>query len=343
MVTPTDSFLAIDAADAEARIEAYLSRLVEEKKADGILLGLSGGIDSAVLAALAVRAIGPGKVHAAFLYDRDSEKTSEHKARVVAEHLAVRLEVQDISPVMRGEGVYSPLIMHLVTLSRRFNRMIQYVYCITFGENPFASTLKEGCGELERNPLKRFVYNHTVRHFVSGFNARHRHRREVLEKRADSENLLLIGAANRSEAMVGWFVKDGIDDLYIQPMIGLYKTQVWQLAHYLGLPEEIRNQIPSPDMMLGITDEFGIGIPYRKLDIIFHGLELGMNEKEIVAMGPTPEQIRLTMELNRLSAWKRESPHAIPPVGSIQFDLYKDAEHKTAAHGNHAPPVSQSA
>ncbi len=322
MVMSNDSFLSIDAADTAARIEVYLSRLVEENRADGILLGLSGGIDSAVLAALAVRAVGPEKVHAAFLYDRDSEKSSEYKARLVAEFLGIKLEVQDISPNMRRQGVYSPLIMRLVTWSRRFNRMIQHFYCLMFRENPFMSTLKEGCGELEQNPVKRLVYNLTVRHFENGFYERHRYRREVLEQRAKRENLLLIGAANRSEALVGWFVKDGIDDLYYQPMIGLYKTQVWQLADYLALPVEVRNQIPSPDMMLGITDEFGIGVPYRTLDIIFHGLELGMDEEQITAMGPTYDQIRLALELNRLSAWKRESPHAEPPVGSTVFDFY---------------------
>ncbi len=302
-------------------MEGFLCDLLEEKKKNGILMGLSGGVDSAVLAAITVRAVRPEKVHTEFLYDRDSDKTSENKARLVAEHLGLKLEVQDISPEMRRQGIYSPMIMHLVTWSRRFNRMIQHIYCLMFGENPFMSTLKEGCGELERNPLKRFVYNLTVRHFVAGFNARHRHRRKILEQRAQAENLLLIGAANRSEALVGWFVNDGIDDLYYQPLIGLYKSQVWQLARYLGLPDEICNQIPSPDMMLGITDEFSIGIPYRTLDIIFHGLEQGLDKAEIMAMGPAEEQISLALELNRLSAWKRQSPHAEPPVGSNNFDF----------------------
>ncbi len=95
-------------------------------------------------------------------------------------------------------------------------------------------------------------------------------------------------------------------------------------------------------MMLGITDEFGIGISYRTLDIIFHGLELGMDERQIMDMGPTLEQINLALELNRLSAWKRESPHAVPPVGSTQFDLYEETERDTTAGWNQSPQVSQS-
>ena len=314
MVSFEHSFLSIDTTKAATQIEAYLRRLLEEHKAQGILIGLSGGIDSAVLASLAVRAVGPKRVHTAFLYDRDSEKSSELMARRIAEHLGVGLEIQDISPEMRRRGIYSPLIMHFITWSRTFNRLIQRGYRLLFGENPFTSTLKEGSDEFGQNPLKRLVFNLSVRHFVAGFDARHVHRREVLEQREKAENLLLIGAANRSEALVGWFVKDGIDDLYIQPLIGLYKTQVWQLADFLELPDEVRHQAPSPDMMRGITDEFGIGIPYRTLDVIFHGLELGIDEVGIEALGPTSEQIRLAKELNRLSEWKRETPHAEPPT-----------------------------
>ena len=78
-----------------------------------------------------------------------------------------------------------------------------------------------------------------------------------MERLAKERNLSLIGAANLSECEVGWFVKDGIDDLPVQPMAGLYKTQVRQLAKTLDLPEPVRTQLPSPDMAKGVTDEFG--------------------------------------------------------------------------------------
>jgi len=71
-----------------------------------------------------------------------------------------------------------------------------------------------------------------------------------------------LGTANRSEYLVGWFVKDGIDDLPFSPLIGLYKTQVRQLSEFLGLPFKIRNRLASPDMVKGITDEFALGISY---------------------------------------------------------------------------------
>ncbi len=323
MVASVHPMLEIDAAAVADQIERYLRRLVGERHADGLLLGLSGGIDSAVLTALATRALGPDKVFVELLLDRDSERRSEQLARRIAAQLGLELRVQNISPAMRERGVYAPMVMHFVTWSRTFNRFIQHSYRTLFGETPFASSLRKGGNQFGRQPLQTLVFDLTVRHFEAGFNARHRHRRELLEKRAAAENLLLIGAANRSESLVGWFVKDGIDDLYIQPLLDLYKTQVWQLADYLDLPEAVRHQAPSPDMMRGITDEFAIGIAYRTLDLIFAGLEHGMTEAEIESLGPTGAQIRLAKELNHLSGWKRSTPHAAPPVtGCTNCELY---------------------
>ena len=314
MLSDTHSILEIDAAAVASKIQDYIKQQVVEHGAEGVLIGLSGGIDSAVLGCLASRALGSDKVVAEFLFDRDSEKSSETLAKCLAAYLGIRLEIRDIAPAMRNQGVYSPFIMHFVTWSRTFNRLIQHFYCFMFGENPFASSLRKGSNEFEVHRLKHIVFNLTVRHFVAGFDARHIHRKKISHHRAEADNFLLIGAANRSESLVGWFVKDGIDDLYIQPLLGLYKTQVWQLAEFLKLPQEVRHQTPSPDMMRGITDEFGIGIPYPTLDIIFAGKEHGITGAELEALGPTRKQIELAIELNRISAWKRTTPHAEPPV-----------------------------
>ncbi len=105
--------------------------------------------------------------------------------------------------------------------------------------------------------------------------------------------------------MVGWFVKDGIDDMLFSPLNHLYKTQVRQLATYLGVPLEIRNQIPSPDMLKGIDDEVAIGIDYATLDIILHGLENNLPDKQIISLGVTIEQVSHVRRMHKLSNWKR--------------------------------------
>jgi NAD+ synthase len=114
--------------------------------------------------------------------------------------------------------------------------------------------------------------------------------------------------------MTGWFVKGGIDDVAFQPLIGLYKTQVRQLSPYLGMPAEIQDPLPSPDMIKGIGDEAGIGIRYSRLDVILDALDRGLPDEEIVASGIGIRELSLVREMNRLSSWKRESEHAPPPV-----------------------------
>ena len=306
--------LSINAPLAAKLIEDYISNLVEANHSAGLLLGLSGGVDSSVLATIAVNALGSEHVYVAFLFDRDSEKSSEEKAKLMADWLGVRLEVDDITSMMQKKRVYAPLIMKLVPYSARFNRLIQHSYLLITGEKPFKTSLKVGSNALEKSWVKHLMFDLTIRHIDRGFTERHVYRRKVLEQKAEKENLTLIGAANRSEFEVGWFVKDGIDDLPVQPMTGLYKTQVWQLAAYLDLPAVIQSQPPSPDMMFGITDEFGIGHAYRRLDEVLDLLEQKKPYEEIIARGVSQQELDDILDLKKYSAWKRTSRHEAPPV-----------------------------
>ena len=296
--------LEIDTEEVSQGIEDYILRLTESHGAEAVVMGLSGGVDSAVLAALVVRALGPERVLAYYLYDRDNEEESAEKAQLLADWLDIELEFYDIGPAMHKGSVYKPLIMRMMGLfgfvNRHFGTRMHRILC---GEQPFLSTLHKG--SFGGNRIRRFIYNNTVRHVESGFNARHKYRRKYLEDKAVTGNGLVLGAANKSECMVGWFVKDGVDDMPFSPLNGLYKTQVWQLAGYLGLPGRIRRQIPSPDMAKGITDEHAMGISYKELDIILHGLENELSEEQILGSGVTRRQISHVRRMHELSAWKR--------------------------------------
>ncbi len=308
--------LTIDASLAVQRIESFLKNLIETQKTNGLLLGLSGGVDSSVLATIAVKAVGKDRVHVSYLFDRDSEKGSEKKAQTMARWLGVKLETADISPVMQQKKVYAPLIMKLIPYSALLNRAIQHSYRLITGETPFKTTLKVGShGRLSW--LQRLMFNLSIRHIDRGFSQRHIYRRQVLEQQAREQNLSLIGAANLSEFEVGWFVNGGIDDLPIQPMTGLYKTQVWQLASFLDLPGEIQSQLPSPDMMHGITDEFGIGHQYRRLDMMLDLIKQQKTDDELIDSGISKPELADVRELMKFSEWKRGSDHVPPPVQGV--------------------------
>ena len=104
----------------------------------------------------------------------------------------------------------------------------------------------------------------------------------LLYLHGEIENRLVVGAANRTEYSIGYFVKHGCDDATdIMPLLNLYKTQVRELARYLNIPSRIIEKPPSPDILPGIIDEEAIGIPYEKLDLILLALEKGWEIGEI--------------------------------------------------------------
>ncbi|MEW6716241.1 MAG: NAD(+) synthase [Chloroflexota bacterium] len=306
-----ESSLRIDEGRAMSAIIATIQNLVEGHSSEGVLLGLSGGIDSSLLAACAVRALGADRVHARYLYDRTSSRVLHSNARLAADWLGIGFQVRDIDPEMETRGVYSQVAVRVLNVAGWLNRILVWLYCSLVGETPFVSSLRRGgiSGEDMSS-----AYGQYVRDPEWAINTRHIWRRRVLEEEARLNNWLLLGAANRTEWLTGWFVKGGVDDLPFQPLKGLYKTQVRQLAAFLGVPEAIRSQSPSPDMVKGITDEHGLGMCYEKIDLALDYLEGGLTEEELLQAGVTKAEVRVVEQLKQLSGWKREAGLKPPPV-----------------------------
>ena len=306
--------LKIDAEQAIDTICRDIARHIERERTEGVVLGLSGGLDSSVLAALAVKALGSDRVTLIYLFDHDSDQAIAANADLMAKQLEIELEVMDISREMQNRGIYKPLFIKLLRLSSTVARLSAGSYRLICGETPFKTTLRVGRGEVLRPWYKRLLFGLTMHHVDFGFSERHKFRRVILERIAKERNLSPIGAANMSECEVGWFVKDGIDDLQYQPMTGLYKTQVRQLAQALELPTPVCTQLPSPDMAKGVTDEFGIGHDYSVVDIVIDGFVRGLTDREIAALGIPQKEIDDIRDLMELSDWKRHPLHQEPPV-----------------------------
>ncbi len=309
-----NEFLEIDAERAIRDLMAHIRRQTNDRPTRDVVLGLSGGIDSCLLSLLAVEALGKGSVHLTYLYDRYSGEDQHRSALAVSERLGVELREESIEPAMRNQGVYSTFGMRVTSLSGVFNRLLYRAYEGLFGENPFISSLESGCLESEADEPLAHGFRAIIRQPEEGMNARHRYRRRLLEEKARLNGWLPLGAANRSEWYLGWFVKDGIDDLPIQPIKGLYKTQVRQLGRFLQLPDQVIAQSPSPDMVKGIKDEFAIGIPYSKADLALDYLAGGLSKRQVVGAGVNEREIQLVSEMNRLSGWKRGGAETSFPV-----------------------------
>jgi len=295
--------LSIDAKDKAGQIENHIRHITAENRVDGILMGLSGGLDSTVLVTLAVRALGKDKAHVYFLHDRNSEKDSMDKARFVAEGLGLKLNIGSIDAVMREKEKDAAFFKFISTLPSFVLPFMASLYYIVVGETPYMTTLRKE--ELKKSKFRRWLYANIVNGLEEMFDGPCATRRVVLERIAKEKNLLIIGSGNLSEDLTGWFTVNGIDNMPHSPIMGLLKTQVRQLAEYLKIPAEVQKRAPSADVLRGADDTLALGMSFDRMDIILYGIEHKISDDEIMEYGLTKNQIAGIRRIHSMSAWKR--------------------------------------
>jgi NAD+ synthase len=292
----------IDAPAVAARIEEFIRGQLEALRRDGAVVGVSGGIDSSVVASLLTRALGPERVLALVLPERDSSPQSRADALREIARLGVAHREIDLTPALKALGVYD--LLHLDALpGRKVKEGIvawqNRRHTGEGGETPFRSGMlgTRGLGKDQRFVDRGLAYSRV----------KPRLRMTVLYYVAERENRLVAGTTNRSEYMTGFFVKwgDGASD--IEPILPLYKTQVRQLAAYLGVPDAIIRKVPSPDVLPGIVDEDALGIDYATLDGILDGLERGLDAAHVaVTRAASDAEVRAVLTMVRRSQHLRE-------------------------------------
>ena len=295
----TPAQLRIDPERLSQKLEKFIRTSVHNLNRDGAVIGLSGGLDSSVVLAISVAALGPDKVLGLIMPERDSQPDSELDARLQADGLGIKVERVELTSILGDMGIYHHLPEAAFARRRIAAAAVKAgykLYAGLTGERPFLSGL-EGTSF---GPLKRANAYYRMKHRV---------RMVLLYSYAERQNLLVVGTANKTEFLIGFFVRYGDGAADIMPLLELYKAQVRQLAKFLHVPEKIINKAPSPDLIPGITDEFAIGITYEKLDLVLAGLEANMEMKEITeASGVKQEAIEYVRELVKRSEYMRNPP-----------------------------------
>lgn len=268
--------LVIDAAAVAETIETFIRQSVDAFAREGAIVGLSGGIDSAVVTALAARALGPQQVLALLMPDRDSDPLHERHARQLAAQLGVRHQKVSLTGLLARIGIYRQVPLWVVPWRRWREGVVKHYYAaldeqLGSGQTPF-SAIMVGTRGLQGPWLNQAVAYHRVKV---------RLRMVLLYYYAELHNLLVLGTVNKTERSVGIFVKHGDAAADIAPIADLYKTQVRQLAAFLDLPRQIIEKPPSPDLIPGLTDEGAVGVPYELLDRILWRLEAGKEPAQI--------------------------------------------------------------
>lgn len=253
----SDEPLRIDAALVADWLVAFLrDECVRRRKIDRAVLGLSGGVDSAVVAYLCARAFGPERVLALRMPYKTSSRESLDHAQLVVDALGIQDRTVEITDMVDG-------------------------YVCVHEPDMSATRLGNVCA---------------------------RSRMIVLFDMSAKIGGLPIGTGNKSERLFGYFTWHADDSPPINPLGDLFKTQVWQLARHLGVPDVIVEKPATADLIKGQTDEGDFGITYPRADRVLHFLVRGYGYEKLIEMGFPKEDVDLVWRKVDGTHWKRRLP-----------------------------------
>jgi len=287
--------LAIDAErEADSICEGIRDYLAKTRK-KGAVVAMSGGIDSSVVASLCVRALGKERVFGLHMPERESSSDTIRLSRLLSNSLGIESALEEISAMLEASGCY-----------RRRDDAIRLAYP-EYGTGYKAKIVLPSVVDSDSFRLysvviltpegKEFRCRLTPEAYlgiVAATNFKQRIRKMMEYHHADRLNYAVTGTPNRLEYDQGFFVKLGDGAADFKPIAHLYKTQVYQMAGFLGVPEEIRKRPPTTDTysMPQSQEEFYFSLPYPSMDLCLLGKNIGVSEAEIAAAaGLTEEQV----------------------------------------------------
>jgi NAD+ synthase len=255
--------LHLDLPVVQRRLVGFIHEEITRAGMQCAVIGVSGGVDSALVAALASQALGPENVFGMMLPYRDSSPASITDAKKLISVLGIRHELVEITPMVEPMFALDP----------------------------------------EMNQVRRG-------------NAMARTRMIMLYDRSARERGLVVGTGNKTEFLLGYSTLHGDAACAIAPIGDLYKTQVWLLAEYLGIPAEIIEKAPSADLWSGQTDEEELGFAYRRVDELLHFMiDEGQEREALGSKGFEDAFIDVVRQRIELNRFKRSLP-AIPRIGT---------------------------
>jgi len=291
--------LRIDAAAEADRIVQWLKENMRGLRRSGAVLGISGGIDSSVCLALSVKAFGPERVVPLLLPDRDSDPVSEDLARTLAAHYGVTPVLETITPALDGFACYARRDEAIARVFPEYDPTAGYKAKIVLPPglldegtmNVFSLTIITPDGQ-ERSAR---LAPADLAQIVAASNFKQRTRMTMLYYHAELRNYAVVGTPNKNEQGQGFFVKYGDGGFDLGPIAHLYKTQVYQLARHLDVPEAIQKRTPTTDTYSApaTQEEFFFRLPSETMDLLWYAQENQVSvEETALAMDMSANQVR---------------------------------------------------
>jgi NAD+ synthase len=274
----TDALRIDPAVSAEQISETLRGQVLKDLRKRGVVVGLSGGVDSSVVAALCVRAVGPRKVLGVLMPEQDSDPDSLRLGRLVAAHLRIECVLEDITSMLAASGCYrrrdefirrlfpeyGPGYRSKVVLRKATGSPYNVSYLVV--RSPDGEEMQA------RMPIDIYLG------IVAATSMKQRTRKQLEYYHADRLNYAVAGTPNRLEYDQGFFVKNGDGAADLKPIAHLYKTQVYALAAHLDIPAEIRGRTPTTDTwsLPQTQEEFYFPLPYHQMDLCLYAHDHGV-------------------------------------------------------------------
>jgi NAD+ synthase len=283
--------LRLDADLALAGIEHAIASEVRRRSCRGAIVAVSGGVDSALCVALSARALGPGRVLALLMPERESPPEAELRADAYCRELGVDVVREEITPILEALGCYrrrDDAVRRLVPSYGDGHRLKIAVSDDVLERDrvpTFSLTTESPSGERETHRMPADVY----RRVVAATNMKQRVRKALEYFHAEERHAVVVGTPNRLEYELGFFVRGGDGLADVKPIAHLYTTQVYALAEHVGVPASILDAVPRTDTysLDQPQEEFFFGMPLRLADLLLYAANDG------VAAGDAAAALRL--------------------------------------------------
>jgi NAD+ synthase len=292
----TRDALAVDAARVTEGIAERLREQVQGVlRRRGAVVGLSGGVDSSVVAALCARAFGPGRVLGLLMPERDSSGESVELGRLVADKLGIPTLLEDIAPALRGLGCYERQTEAIRAVVPEYDdgwkcKITLPSILASDRLNVSQLTVRSPHGEERTVRMPPVAY----RQLVAATSFKQRVRKTIEYYHADRLCYAVAGTPNRLEYDQGFFVKQGDGAADVKPIAHLYKSQVYALAAHLGVPREVTSRPPTTDTysLPQTQEEFYFAIEHRSMDLCLWAHDRALPAAAAAeALGLLPEQV----------------------------------------------------
>ena len=290
-------------------------KIFEKFHKHGAVVGLSGGIDSAVTMALCVKALGSKKVLGLTMFEKESSQNNKSLINKISQNYDIEIKNIDITTILDSYGVYSNREKIVKNNFPNFNSDCKYRVVVPPNFNSIGMPYLEVLDDKNiQHKLK--ITSSDFLSLTAATSIKHRVRMSLLYYHAEKNNLSVVGTTNKSEYLQGYFVKYGDGGSDIEPLVNLYKSQVYQIGDFLNIDHEIMVNDASPDVWsYSTTDqEFFYTVPYNVVDLILYSRLNNLSIPEIQKISNlSEEKIQSLIKFQNIKEQKskhmRELPH----------------------------------